>query len=97
MVLAFIHHFQNDGTKNVFTSGCCYWFARILYERFKSEYDLVKIMYDPVANHWVTQIVNRLYDITGDVTSQYHVIDWDDYSDTIHKARLTKQCIKLEM
>ena len=52
---------------------------------------------DSARSNWVTQIVNRLYDITGDVTSQYHVIDLDDYSDTIHKARLTKQCIEFEM
>ena len=93
MVLDFIKRFQNDGTITVFTSGCCYWFARILFDRFQAECEAVRIMYDPVANHFVTEIAGRLYDITGDVTLNYNTVDWNQYCDEIHKQRLIKQCI----
>lgn len=50
-------------------------------------------MYDPVANHFVTEIAGRLYDITGDVTLNYNTVDWNQYCDEIHKQRIIKQCI----
>lgn len=58
-----------------FTCGCCYWFAFILCNRFPE----AVIMYDPVINHFVTQIDGRLYDITGEVTQEYKVVRWDTY------------------
>lgn len=52
-ILDFIKHFSNAQT--TFLHGCCYWFTRILTERFgKSHY--VSVLYEPVDGHFVTQI-----------------------------------------
>lgn len=92
-VLDFINHFHKssptDEITKIFTEGCCYWFAHILHSRFPNSV----IMYDPVINHFVTKIDERLYDITGDVTEQYNVISWDGYNDSIHKQRLIECCV----
>lgn len=73
----------------VFTCGCCYWFAVILHSRFPNSV----IMYDQIENHFVTQIENRLYDITGDVTDKYKVIPWDSLDDALLKTRIVRDCI----
>lgn len=93
----FISRFTDHGKRldviDTFTSGCCYWFAHILSERFTDS----TIMYDPVANHFVTQIRGRLYDITGDVTDKYEVIPWTafsiDWENELEKQRIIDQCI----
>lgn len=72
-----------------FTQGCCFWFAYILHTRFPNSV----IMYDPVINHFVTEIEHRLYDITGDVTEQYQVVCWDTYPDELEKKRIIRDCI----
>lgn len=69
-VLDFIAHFK--GSEEVFLHGCCYWFAKILYERFELEEDFsVDIMYEPVEGHFLAKIRHRFYDVRGDVTEQY--------------------------
>lgn len=92
-VLDFIHLFS-DGADEVsfkFTNGLCYWFAHILKERFKP---LAEIMYDPIYNHFVTQIGDERYDITGLVTHLYpNVVKWDSYPDALEKERIVRQCI----
>lgn len=92
MVLNFIRRFtehdRNGDVSDLFLNGCCYWFARILSDRFHGV-----IVYDPVRNHFATQIAARFYDITGEITEGYEFIPWDMYEDTVHKQRLTKQCI----
>lgn len=85
----FIRRFRSNGTIETFTSGCCYWFAYILCGRFINS----KIMYDIVANHFVAEINNRLFDITGDVTGKYNVISWDSYDDDLHKKRIIRCCV----
>ena len=62
--------FKFTGSEEVFLNGCCYWFARILEERFLHHYELY-IKYEPVEGHFVTWIHGRFYDVRGDVTEQY--------------------------
>lgn len=75
----------------VFTSGCCYWFAHILFYRFIR--DGSQMMYAPVDNHFGTKIKGRVYDITGDVTEQYEWIPWLEFSDEIERDRIVRDCI----
>ena len=89
----FINHFHkvspSDDITEVFTSGCCYWFAFILCKRFPN----TKMMYDPIENHFAAQIGNKLYDITGDVTKYYHMIPWSLFNDELEKQRIIDYCI----
>lgn len=89
----FISHFHKvsptDDVTEVFTLGCCYWFAYILCNRFEN----AKMMYDPIINHFVTQIGDRLYDITGDVTDKYRVVEWEHFDDELEKQRIVDYCI----
>ena len=81
---------QTNNIDDVFTSGCCYWFAAILCMRFS---DAV-LMYDPVINHFMAGRHGRLFDITGDVTDQYkHAIPWGQFDDCEERARIESQCI----
>lgn len=89
-----INHFlsrfhDSKDVDTVFTCGCCYWFALILHCRFPESV----IMYDQAANHFVTLIDGRLYDITGDVTEQYDVIPWLTLDDELLKSRIVRDCI----
>lgn len=92
-VMKFIDRFTMRGkwseVLTSFTCGCCYWFAFILCSRFPE----AVMMYDPVINHFVTQIDGQLYDITGEVTQEYKVVRWDTYPDELEKQRIEKYCI----
>ena len=87
-VLDFIEHFHKISSDNnideVFTCGCCYWFAYILCGRF----DKAEIVYDPVENHFMACYDGRLYDITGDVTDRYSVVAWKNFSDELERQRI---------
>ena len=89
-VCDFIKHFRNPGTIDVFTNGCCYWFAKILAERFDG-----MIMYNPIDNHFATYIKNILYDITGRIKMDNEWVDWDEYKliDPLDSRRVIKYCI----
>ena len=78
-------------TTDTFQHGCCYWFAFILYERFKS--DGASIEYDEISNHFGTRINGVVYDITGDVTSKYKWVPWDSINDETHRNRIVNDCI----
>lgn len=82
---------SSNNIDEVFTSGCCYWFAVILFGRFIREG--AEIMYDDVANHFGTKIGNKVYDITGDVTDSYNWLPWNDINDESHRKRIEKDCI----
>lgn len=84
-------HCSEDVTE-VFTDGCCYWFAKILYDRFNLYYGAT-IMYDEVANHFGTKINGCVYDITGDVTFKYEWKPWSDVDDALHRSRIIRDCI----
>lgn len=91
----FINHFhsivEDDNITDVFTCGCCYWFAFILCERFNAT-----IMYDPVMNHFAARIDGRLYDITGDVTDKFKMIEWQKFDDELEKQRIIGYCINFD-
>lgn len=99
----FIGRFTQNGkleeVKCVFETGCCFWFASILYIRFKDEYG-AEIVYDPILNHFACRINKRIYDITGDITDEiiYGWHSWDEYSelDELETSRIVKYCILLE-
>lgn len=74
----------------VFTSGCCYWFAQILYRRFIRENAM--IMYASIDNHFGTMVCGRVYDITGDVTSKYKWEPWLEFSDELERKRIIRDC-----
>lgn len=68
-ILDFIARFK--GSEEVFLHGCCYWFARILEQRFYFDGYVVEIKYEPVEGHFIAKIRNRFYDVRGDVTEEY--------------------------
>lgn len=89
-VIKFIKYFQNEGTIKVFTEGCCYWFAKILSDRF-----LGLMMYNPIDNHFATIINTKLYDITGEIPWTKDWYEWNKYKelDSLETERIYKYCI----
>lgn len=88
----FLNRFHSSENINeVFTSGCCYWFAAILFWRFIR--DGAEIMYDEVANHFGTKVKGKVYDITGDVTNQYNWASWNSITDSSLVTRIKQDCI----
>lgn len=94
IIQSFIKKFQYPTTTVLFTHGCCYWFASILFERF---YDYgAEIMYAPVENHFAVMINERIYDITGDITeSPFYTqwVKWCDFDDELERKRIERDCI----
>lgn len=93
-ILDFIENFK--GAKDTFLFGCCYWFSFILNERFGGT-----TIYLPVENHYVQQIGDRLYDVSGDVTDKYkgaEIMKWSDMQerDSSLYKRLVRDCINKE-
>ena len=75
-----------------FLCGYCYYFSVILKERFPG----TVIMYDEVGNHFVALINDRLYDITGDITSsKADFIPWSSLRDrdSLLYNRIVRDCI----
>jgi hypothetical protein len=99
IVLRFIERFTNSGTKeeviDIFTNGCCYWFAKILFERFADSDFSTHVVYDEVANHFGCYIDGAVYDITGDITDKYTWRSWYDvnHTDKLHAERISRDCI----
>ena len=82
---------SSEDVDEVFTRGCCYWFAVIMAMRFNSP-----VMYSPVDNHFTARIHGRLYDITGDVTEKYpDSVSWIDYAmfDPNDFGRIVRDCV----
>ena len=109
----FIENFKNRngeenrlGIEEFFMNGGCYWFAKILQDRFPYG----KIMYHVRDNHFIFYGGNTLdiwnngiFDIRGEVTQTYinwvvqgTVVEWDRYDDTVHKSRIWRDCIAFE-
>ncbi len=84
-------HIDDNKVDTVFTSGCCYWFAYILYRRFIR--DGAVVMYASIDNHFGTKVFGKVYDITGDVTYKYDWKPWLDFGDEIEKERIVHDCI----
>lgn len=94
LILNFIKQFRDLGAENCFSNGMCWHFTLILRARFGYENF---IMYDPVINHFATEIDGRIYDITGDITdnSEYHWHRWMEYlrQDPVEARRIYRDCI----
>lgn len=90
----FIKRFAEHGpqVEQCFTSGCCYWFAWILVQRFPG----AEIVYGEVDNHFAARIGGRVYDITGDVTDRASASwkPWKSYEEgSSHRAGIVRNCI----
>ena len=101
-VKQFIGKFSEYGNDVIrcFTQDNCYWFAKILCERFSDLESKPIMMYSPIDNHFTVKIGTRLYDITGDVTETYEhpsrkTVTWHYYkiSDSTEYARIVRDCI----
>lgn len=99
-VLKFISRFtlneKREQVIDAFESGCCYWFAFILLERFHDPdawREDVELMYDPVVNHFGCRIDGIVYDISGDVSDKYNWIEFDKMDDDLVVERLFRDCI----
>lgn len=95
-VKRFIQRFQTPDTKLIFTTGCCYWFAHILYTRFTMTHKQPEIWYNEVSGHFATMINKRLYDITGEIKDMdAKWIKWDDYliNEPTYAAVVIRDCI----
>lgn len=97
-ILNFIKRFQNEGTIKTFTQGCCYWFAKILDDRFNFDRPEVNIYYNAIDNHFATLIELHLYDITGDLGDIRELSGWEDWwtfmeKDELVTERIFRDCI----
>lgn len=93
--LDFISKFNKaEPLGEAFVNGKCYWFAKILEERFK--YERPSIMYNPISGHFTTRIKGRFYDINGDVTAENerNSFMWDKLDDPEWKSRIERDCIE---
>ena len=89
VINSFICRFLGDAS-DVFTRGCCYWFAVILSQRFAA--CNAKIVYDQVSNHFGTRVFGKVFDITGDVTDKFSWEDWP-VDDALLFERIKRDCI----
>jgi len=95
-IVGFIERFH--GSEDVFLHGCCWWFAQILVQRFGW---MASVKYEPVEGHFVTRIINRYYDVRGDVTELYRTKRMYDMTklrieDRRMYDRLMRQCRDFE-
>lgn len=94
-VLDFIANFNPGGdcqeVIDVFTCGCCYWFAFILTHRFP----VSELMYDEVENHFAARIGDRIYDITGDITGRGGMVPWSSIDDELLVQHIIRDCINI--
>lgn len=96
IILDYIEQFQKFGPQVVdcFSNGMCYHFSLILCTRFPGE---ARRVYDPINNHFATQIDCRIYDITGDITDNldYKWVYWDEYAfeDPLHTEHIRRDCM----
>lgn len=92
-VLEFIKIFQSPSNNELFQECACYWFAKILQERFEGS----SIVYNPSNIHFATKIKDRIYDISGQVEYSSDYIDWEEYSTYSYDANLIiENCILLK-
>ena len=50
-------------------------------------------MYDEVMNHFGARVLDRVYDITGDVTDDYDWEEWESLEDPYVVAAVTRDSI----
>ena len=87
----FIARFHSsDDITEVFTTGCCFWYAKILCERFFEQ--AARIVYDEIEGHFGAKIGLKVYDITGDVTGKYTWTEWKDV-DEARRDKIRRDCV----
>ena len=90
-ILDFIkRRFRNTDAK--WTDRNCYWFSKILTERFPT----LSIYYLPIEGHFVAGDGESFYDYKGElVASKYKIISFADiqYADPLWYERLVRECI----
>lgn len=90
-ILEFIHRrFPQDSN---WTSGNCYYFAKILLDRFPSG----AIYYDVVCGHFVYGNNDEYFDYNGKILLSFtHLVKWEDFElyDSLQYERIIKDCIK---
>ena len=71
--------------------GNCYWFAKILCERFP----FGKIYYLPIQGHFVAKIKDNFYDATGIVSLKEQAYSFEEIKETdpLHYQRLIRDCV----
>ena len=95
VILGFIRRFHQcrdiPSIVDVFTNGCCYWFAYILHARFPDS----EIVYSDRFIHFATKINGIVYDIRGVVPSQDEYVSWEEFrkADETHADRIIRDCI----
>lgn len=92
----FIHQFSKYGKQvtTLFTEDCCYWFARILQERFPEG----EILFLPEEHHFVVQIEDRLWDIRGNVTNRFRQAKQIPWGETrgLQRWRIQRDYVRKE-
>jgi hypothetical protein len=93
LILDFCKQFRSLGAENCFSNGMCYWFARILEDRFAHEG--TTIVYSEIPNHFGCRICDKIYDITGEVTNKYNWQDWNllPWTDLLLAKRVLRDCV----
>lgn len=78
--------------EDTFLHGYCFWFAKILEERFEGI-----IYYMPIDNHFITRIGNDYYDIRGKLNAEQinPCSPWSEYehTDSLEVGRIYRDCI----
>lgn len=96
-VISFINNFKNLNTsiiEDCFSYGNCYWFAKILIDRFGGT-----LYYDEINNHFFTKIKNTFYDIKGAyIPGSVGIYSWSEYIliEPLNASRIYKNCILKE-
>lgn len=98
-ILSFINRFKQSNPaamEEAFTRGNCYWFAKVLNDRFY--FHDGEIMYNPVKGHFAWQVGMRLYDITGEIDGLgFESWFWFKVREPIETERIIRDCIRLEV
>lgn len=72
-IARYTDHGRREQVIDCFMNGCCARFAMDLCQRF---YPASTLMYCEQANHFGCRVMDRVYDITGDVTEKYRWETW---------------------
>ena len=92
-VLRFINKFKElhpSELEDAFLHGNCYWFAKILADRFHGV-----IYYLPINNHFITYIGMQYYDISGKVIPDEEAVRWSSFQliEPFEADRIKRDCI----
>lgn len=98
-----IYNFLEKYPTDIFLNGQCYYFAKILQERFKPFYQ-TKIYYNPIDNHFACAFFlegrKYLYDASGLIANLSFSeispwVEWTEYIkvEPIGAARVYRDCI----